>query len=153
MRRAIADGRIRGSLESVRMYLDVRVVDGYQWDIRLEKEIERIAGLVSNKRLLYEVLKRGSRLLDRMAIVGKNSTYSIMGSLQTVAAFSTCRLAGKADPNGYIEYVEYILRSCQDEKRVLARLNALPIPRFALCSQKKGAETHSLDQEESFIDM
>jgi len=89
-------------------------------------EMDRLAGLGQNRKLLLYVLRRGSRILDRLFVIADPVEVTNRFLLwRSVAAFKSIRVAlsGPTDP----EAIEYVICTPAEEREFLTRMR---IPRI-----------------------
>jgi hypothetical protein len=117
--------------ESFFIYTDTRLLDEHLLPSHLAL-IDEIAGRITNRKLVRDVLRQGSPILDRLKMVAdslmKTRIDVAIIQLQSVAAFSAIRSIIR---KGQIyDTMEYVIRDPEEERRICASLQIPQIPRL-----------------------
>jgi hypothetical protein len=119
--------------DSFWLYIDARVLDDV-FVPELLREVERLCGQPKNRRLLRDVMARGSRILDCLAVLSfslRDPFKSITSSVQLYTAFSAVREVDRPGHSG-LEMIEYVLRSREEEAQISRLIGGMssPVPRL-----------------------
>ena len=99
-------------------------------DITLEilAEVNRLGAFEPNRKLTRNMVRRGSRILDRLALLCSPEENKMTAKMQTITAFKSMRIAYDCPPDR--DYMEFIMRSPAEERELVGKLNLPAIPRM-----------------------
>ena len=111
------------------LYFDARVLND---DITLEvlSENDRLASSAPARRRVREVLKKGSRILDRLSAIFEPGEVSREHGMHVLTCFSAIRIASDSPTDR--QYIEYVMRPPEEEKKMIQRLRMPPVKRLTL---------------------
>lgn len=117
------------SSKSYWVYVDARVLNdeltGDAWE-----EVNRLSTLAPSRKLLRDVVKRGSRIIDRLVLLSAPVGNNPHTKAQIAGAFRSIRTAFDSPCDR--DYVEFIMRPPAEEKRILESLRVPPIRKMSL---------------------
>lgn len=111
------------------LYFDARVLND---DITVEvlRQNDRLASTAPARRRVREVLKKGSRILDRLSAIFEPGEVSREHGMHVLTCFCAIRIA--SDSPSDRQYIEYVMRPPEEEKKMIQRLRMPPVKRLTL---------------------
>ena len=126
MRSVLINSRV-SLTDSYWLYFDARILND-EITPEVFAEMDRLAGLGANRKLTRNVIKRGSRILDRLTLTCPSKNDNMTAKMQSGAAFKSIRIAYDCPPER--DYIELVMRTPADEKELLRRIGLPPVPRL-----------------------